>query len=68
MCDCYAGPVDKKEPRIRETVDACWNCKNLNISTDAEHEDGGGIPYCLMDGCDVHLFNKCEDWKKDYKK
>ena len=61
------GPVYKNpNTRERAKVNACWNCKNLNISTDAEHEDGGGIPYCLMDGCDVMPFNICKDWEEDF--
>jgi len=61
--DCYEGPVVNKDPRIRTIVNACWNCKRLNISTDIEHEDGGGVHYCLMDGCCVHPFNICKDWE-----
>jgi hypothetical protein len=69
MTDCGpkvgSGPCENKDPRIRDIVNACWNCKKLNISTDAEHEDGGGDPYCLMDGCSVRLFNICKDWEED---
>ena len=61
------GPVKTNpNPRVRTKVNACWNCKNLAISTDAEHEDGGGVPYCLMDGCDVMPFNMCNDWREDF--
>ena len=66
MDNCYKGPILNKKISIRDIVDACWNCKHLNISTDEEHEDGGGVPYCLMDGCDVHPFNMCKDWEENY--
>jgi len=59
------GPCENKDPIVRDVVNACWNCKTLNISTDAEHEDGGGVPYCLMDGCSVSPFNICKHWKED---
>jgi len=65
MDDCQSGPVEEKNPRIRTIVNACWNCYHKTVSTDAEHEDGGGRPYCLMDGYDIHLFNMCEDWEED---
>lgn len=63
---CQEGPpCEEKDPRIRTIVNACWNCRNRTVSTDAEHEDGGGIPYCLMDGCNIHYFNMCKDWLND---
>lgn len=70
MDDCYnvgedQGAKENLDPRIRTIVNACWNCRRLAISTDAEHEDGGGNPYCLMDGCNVHHFNICKDWTED---
>ena len=66
MSDNQSQAIKNDNPRIRIVVNACWNCKNVNISTEEEHEDGGGVHYCLMDGCDVHPFNRCKDWEEDF--
>lgn len=59
------GPCHSPDPRVRNFVNCCWNCRSKTVSTDAEHEDGGGQNYYLMDGCNVSLFQTCKDWEND---
>ena len=68
MCETQQGPpIEEKNPRIRTIVNGCWNCDNLRRTTDDEHEDGGGNPYCIMDGAHVQYFNICKDWEEQEK-
>lgn len=53
----------KKKLKVREEVDACWNCDYICLVDPIEHECDEGLHYCLYDGADIHPFNKCVDWK-----
>ena len=64
MNNVTQGPCEEKFPRTREIVNACWNCKNKASNDPIEHETDDEGHYCLMDGCDIKLFNICRDWEE----